>query len=89
MAEAEDAGQQVRMLLDSARLEPRQDPRLALLDVYQDAWAERSDVEVRFGKNESVNTLGELADRVLSAFLASDFALERRKIQQALVALTP
>ena len=45
-----------------------------LLDAYHQAWHDRNRVDVRFGKNDDVNTLGQLAKRTLTAFQASDFS---------------
>jgi len=46
-----------------------------LLAVYQDAWRDRERDQVRFCKNETIDTLGSLAERVLTTFQASDFAI--------------
>lgn len=57
------------------RLAGNPEPDLdTLLDVYQSAWRERSLEEVRFGKKEDVNSLGQLAERVLTAFTVSEMA---------------
>ncbi len=45
-----------------------------LLDEYQQAWNERDQTGIQFGKTEDVNTLGQLAERMLTAFQTSDFA---------------
>lgn len=45
-----------------------------LLDAYHQAWHDRDGVGIQFGKNDDVNTLGGLAERMLTAFQASDFA---------------
>ena len=45
-----------------------------LLYAYQAAWQGREEQEVRFGKSETVDTLGRLAERMLTAFQNSDFA---------------
>ena len=45
-----------------------------LLGEYQEAWREREGEGVRFGKGEDVDSLGELAQRVLTTFKDSDFA---------------
>lgn len=44
-----------------------------LLAVYQDAWRSHEGL-IRFGKGEDINTLGQLADRLLRVFQESDFA---------------
>ncbi len=40
-----------------------------LLDVYQDAWLSREHDNINFGKTHDVNSLGQLAERMLAAFL--------------------
>ena len=45
-----------------------------LLAEYQDAWREHDVTQVTFGKHDDTSTLGKLADRMLRAFQASDFA---------------
>jgi putative RecB family exonuclease len=45
-----------------------------LLGVYQDSWKRNEGQTVLFGKGEDVNSLGRLADRVLTAFLNSELA---------------
>jgi len=46
-----------------------------LLLVFWDAWRDRGEeVEIRFGKNEDVNSIAKMADRVLSEFRQSDLA---------------
>ena len=45
-----------------------------LLRVYQGEWRNRDLGGIRFGKNETVDTLSQLAERVLVAFQESDFA---------------
>jgi putative RecB family exonuclease len=45
-----------------------------LMEVYRFAWQDRSETEIRFGKTESAESLDELADRMLSAFLESDLS---------------
>ena len=44
-----------------------------LLDVYQDAWRNRDDANIRFGKGDDTNSLGSLAERMLSVFRESEF----------------
>ena len=51
-----------------------------LLEVYRLAWQDRADVEVRFGKTESVESLDDLALRMLSAFLESDLSQPEGRI---------
>lgn len=43
-----------------------------LLDTYQEAWRDRDLGAVQFGKGEDVNTLSQLAERMLMAFQAYD-----------------
>lgn len=45
-----------------------------LLAVYQEAWRDREREQIRYGKNETIDTLGALAERVLTTFQASEFA---------------
>ncbi|HEY1601331.1 MAG TPA: PD-(D/E)XK nuclease family protein, partial [Pirellulales bacterium] len=45
-----------------------------LLTAYQEAWKDRDIGSVHFGKDESADSLGRLADRMLRAFQASDLA---------------
>jgi putative RecB family exonuclease len=45
-----------------------------LLAVYQDEWRQRASDTIRFGKGETVNSLGRLADRMLRAFQACDLS---------------
>ena len=45
-----------------------------LLAEYQDAWHDHDLAQVTFGKDDDTSTLGRLADRMLRAFQASDFA---------------
>ncbi|REJ74266.1 MAG: PD-(D/E)XK nuclease family protein [Planctomycetota bacterium] len=45
-----------------------------LLAVYQAEWKERDQQTIRFGQTESVDSLSQLAERVLAAFQASDVA---------------
>jgi hypothetical protein len=57
-----------------ARLEGRSiSTRDELLAVFKSAWAEKekTDVPLKFGKGEDVDSLAELAGRMLEAFLAS------------------
>ncbi|REJ65346.1 MAG: PD-(D/E)XK nuclease family protein [Planctomycetota bacterium] len=52
-----------------------------MLAEYQTAWAERDDsVQVQFGKGESLDTLGQLAERMIAALQQSDFAAGGGKI---------
>jgi len=62
-----------------ARLEGLGVTLAALLSAYHDEWGKRpvtagAPIPVRFNKNESVDTLHELASRMLTAFLASPLA---------------
>lgn len=43
-----------------------------LLDVFQQSWRDRSEQKLRFGKTETADSLHQLADRMLAAFLDSD-----------------
>ncbi len=45
-----------------------------LLAEYQDAWNQRGDCEILFGKDETRDTLGRLAERMLRAFRTSELA---------------
>jgi CRISPR/Cas system-associated exonuclease Cas4 (RecB family) len=46
-----------------------------LLSAFWAAWRDRQEVaEIKFGKGEDVNSVGELAQRVLTAFQASDLS---------------
>lgn len=45
-----------------------------LLDVYQDHWESYDQQAIRFGKYDNRDTYGRLADRMLRAFLESQFA---------------
>lgn len=45
-----------------------------LLAEYQEAWLERDLDAIKLGKNETLDSLSQLAERVLSAFQASDIA---------------
>ena len=50
-------------------------PDLAgLLDAYQQSWRERSGDVIRFGKRETIDSLGQLAERMLVTFQGSDFS---------------
>ena len=51
-----------------------------LLDVYQQSWRDRSEQEVRFAKTETADSLHQLADRMLTAFLASDLTNQEGRI---------
>lgn len=51
-----------------------------LLDAYQATWQERDLVAIKFSKDEDVNSLGELAERVLTAFQQSPLAKPRGQI---------
>ena len=51
-----------------------------LLAVYQQSWRDRSEQEVRFGKTETADSLHQLADRMLKAFLASDLTKQEGRI---------
>jgi CRISPR/Cas system-associated exonuclease Cas4 (RecB family) len=52
----------------------------ALLAVFQDAWESYSEQRILFGKGDDRDTLGRLADRLLTTFLQSDFARPRGDI---------
>ncbi|ADB18071.1 conserved hypothetical protein [Pirellula staleyi DSM 6068] len=45
-----------------------------LLSAYHAAWLERDLASIKFGKDEDINSLSDLAERVLSAFRASPLA---------------
>ena len=45
-----------------------------LLTEYQEAWCERSLDSIKFGKSETMESLHDLAERVLNAFQASEIA---------------
>ncbi|MDF1845045.1 MAG: PD-(D/E)XK nuclease family protein [Rubripirellula sp.] len=65
----------------SQQLAGEEEPGLdELLDVYQQSWWDRSEHEVRFGKTETADSLHELADRMLAAFLASDLTKQEGRI---------
>ena len=51
-----------------------------LLEMYQHSWKDRAETEVRFGKTESVETLNDLASRMLDAFLESDLSQPEGRI---------
>lgn len=51
-----------------------------LLDVYQQSWWDRAEQDVRFGKKETADSLHELADRMLSAFLENDLTEQEGRI---------
>ena len=51
-----------------------------LLAVYQQSWRDRSEQEVRFAKTETADSLHQLADRMLKAFLASDLTKQEGRI---------
>jgi len=46
----------------------------SLLYEFQAAWQDRDTDEIKFAKSEDVNSLGQLAERVLTAFQTSDLA---------------
>jgi RecB family exonuclease len=52
----------------------------AMLDEYREGWKEREMEEVRFGKSEDRESLGLLAERILTAFQQSDVAQPRGQI---------
>ncbi|MDA0660786.1 MAG: PD-(D/E)XK nuclease family protein [Planctomycetota bacterium] len=65
----------------SQQLAGEEEPSLdELLDVYQQSWRDRSEQEVRFGKTETADSLHQLADRMLTAFLASDLTKQEGRI---------
>ncbi|MDA0814219.1 MAG: PD-(D/E)XK nuclease family protein [Verrucomicrobia bacterium] len=46
-----------------------------LLSVFWDAWRDRGEeAEIQFGKNDDVNSIGKMADRILREFRQSDLA---------------
>jgi len=45
-----------------------------LLDVFQDSWHTRAGQKVLFGKGEDMNTMGQLAERMLKAFQGNSLA---------------
>ena len=51
-----------------------------LLDAYQQSWRDRSKQDVRFAKTETADSLHQLADRMLTAFLASDLTNQEARI---------
>ncbi|REK28168.1 MAG: PD-(D/E)XK nuclease family protein, partial [Planctomycetota bacterium] len=51
-----------------------------LLAVYQAEWKERDQQAIRFGQKETVDSLSQLAERVLTAFQASETAVENGRI---------
>ena len=51
-----------------------------LLSAYQDSWHGRDQDRIRFGKNEDIDSLGQLAERMLAVFQQSEFALPNGKI---------
>jgi putative RecB family exonuclease len=51
-----------------------------LLAVYQQSWRDRSGQAVRFAKTETADSLHQLADRMLKAFLASDLTKQEGRI---------
>lgn len=51
-----------------------------LLSVYQDEWRNRDKDTVRFGKTESISSLGQLAERMLSAFQQSELSRPDERI---------
>ena len=51
-----------------------------LLGAFWDGWEARQAPEICFGKGEDLSTMGDLADRVLRAFLASDMAKAKGRI---------
>ena len=51
-----------------------------LLAVYQQSWRDRSEQEVRFAKTETADSLHQLADRMLTAFLNSDLTNQEGRI---------
>ena len=51
-----------------------------LLAVYQQSWRDRSGQAVRFAKTETADSLHQLADRMLTAFLASDLTKQEGRI---------
>jgi putative RecB family exonuclease len=51
-----------------------------LLNVYQQSWRDRAEQDVRFGKTETADSLHQLADRMLTAFLASDLTKQEGQV---------
>ena len=51
-----------------------------LMEVYQSIWDQRQDEPIRFGKNETQQSLHELAKRMLTTFQASELATPKSKI---------
>jgi putative RecB family exonuclease len=52
-----------------------------LLSTFWDAWNDRGEeAAIRFGKNEDINTIAKMADRILTAFRESDFANPKGQI---------
>jgi hypothetical protein len=51
-----------------------------LLDVFWDSWRGRDGQEVLFNKGEDINTIGQLADRMLRAFQRSEFSRPEGRI---------
>lgn len=52
-----------------------------LLATFWQSWNERSDsIEIRFGKNEDIHTIGDLAERILRAFRRSELAVVKGRI---------
>ena len=52
----------------------------SLLDVYQQSWQDRGENTVRFGKQETADSLHRLAERMLGKFLESDLAKPEGRI---------
>jgi len=63
----------------------------ALFSAYHDAWTRQirdgGDVPVRFNKNETIDTLHAMADRLLAAFTASPLAkgLQRNNLNASVL----
>jgi len=51
-----------------------------LLHEYQDAWRERDGAEILFGKKDDADTLGSLAERMLTTFQQSEYAVPAGRI---------
>ena len=52
-----------------------------LLSAFWDEWHERAEeVEIRFGKNEDINKIAEMADRILVEFQQSELAIPQGQI---------
>jgi putative RecB family exonuclease len=65
----------------SQQLAGEEEPGLdELLDVYQQSWRDRSGQAVRFAKMETADSLYQLADRMLTAFLGSDLTQQEGRI---------